>query len=85
MMEVLFTPIALAQLEKWKKINKKIYKRIEILIDDIQVNPFVGLGKPEPLKHEFKGYWSRRVNKEHRLIYKISKNSIIIFACRYHY
>jgi toxin YoeB len=55
------------------------------LIDNIQIAPLSGLGKPEPLKHNFQGYWSRRITKEHRLVYKVTDESIIIASCKFHY
>lgn len=60
-------------------------KRINNLIRDIKRNPFKGLGEPEPLKHHWSGYWSRRINREHRLVYKIKDDVIFIAQCRYHY
>lgn len=69
----------------WQKTDKKILGRINLLIKDTQRSPFQGLGEPEPLKHELQGFWSRRINREHRLIYKVEKNVIHIIQCRYHY
>ncbi len=69
----------------WQKIDKKILKRINILIKDIARHPFEGIGSPEPLKHNWSGYWSRRIDKEHRLIYKATGTTITIAQCRYHY
>ncbi|TLP36833.1 Txe/YoeB family addiction module toxin [Arcobacter arenosus] len=69
----------------WQNTDKKILKKINQLIKDIQRNPFDGIGKPEPLKHQFSGFWSRRITDEHRLIYEVSENSISIASCRYHY
>jgi toxin YoeB len=69
----------------WQKSDKKILKRINTVIKDIQRSPFKGIGKPEPLKHALSGYWSRRINDEHRLVYKISGDSILIAQLRYHY
>lgn len=69
----------------WIETDRKTALRISNLIRDILRNPFAGLGKPEPLKHQFKGFWSRRIDQEHRLIYKITETSIIIFSCYYHY
>lgn len=85
MRDVLFSTLAHSQLEQWKKENKKTYLRIENLIDSIQDNPFEGIGKPEPLKHELGGYWSRRITKEHRLVYQVTLDSIIVISCKYHY
>jgi toxin YoeB len=69
----------------WQKTDKKVIKRINELIKDISRTPFSGLGKPEVLKFNLSGYWSRRIDGEHRLIYKIENNCIIILSCRYHY
>jgi len=69
----------------WQKEDKKILKRINLLIKDISREPFVGLGDPEPLKYNWQGYWSRRINLEHRLVYKVVNNDILIAQCRYHY
>ena len=85
MKKVQFTRLANAQLDEWKTNDLKIYNRIEQLIDAIQEDPYHGIGKPEPLKYEFSGYWSRRITKVHRLIYKVMVDTIIIYACKYHY
>lgn len=69
----------------WQKIDKKVLKRINILIKDIKRNPFEGIGDPEPLKHNWSGYWSRRIDREHRLVYKVTDSNIIIVQARYHY
>lgn len=69
----------------WQKADKKTLKRINTLIKDIKRTPFEGLGKPEPLKHQWTGYWSRRIDREHRLVYKATDEAIIIVQCRYHY
>lgn len=69
----------------WQETDKQILKRINTLIKDIQRNPFTGIGKPEPLKHQFSGFWSRRINDEHRLVYTFIEAELIIVQCRYHY
>lgn len=69
----------------WQKADKKIVKRINTLIKDIQRNKYEGIGKPEALKHNLAGYWSRRIDSEHRLIYKIKENSILIAQLRFQY
>lgn len=69
----------------WQKTDKKVIKRINLLIKDIKRDPFSGLGDPEPLKYNWSGYWSRRIDREHRLVYKLTNKSIIIVQCRYHY
>ncbi|MBE7178290.1 MAG: Txe/YoeB family addiction module toxin [Mucilaginibacter polytrichastri] len=89
-MEVIYAPKAIKDLEFWRKSgNKIIQTRITKLILDIQKSPFKGIGKPEPLKHELAGNWSRRINNEHRIIYTISENNQItilsILSLRGHY
>lgn len=69
----------------WQSRDKKTLKRINTLIKDIQRQPFEGLGDPEPLRHQWSGYWSRRIDREHRLVYKVSDSAIVIVQCRYHY
>ncbi len=85
MKEIKFSPLANNQLEQWESTNKKIYKRIEQLIENIQENPHKGIGKPEPLKYELSGYWSRRITEEHRLVYKVTVDAILVVSCKYHY
>lgn len=69
----------------WQKTDSKTLERINTLIREIQRQPFTGIGKPEPLKHALAGYWSRRINDEHRLIYKLSESGLLIAQLRYHY
>ena len=69
----------------WQEQDKKILKRINELIKSIQREAFKGIGEPEPLKHNWKGYWSRRITREHRLIYKVQNDELWIAQCRYHY
>jgi toxin YoeB len=69
----------------WQQQDRKILKRINKLIKEIIRSPFEGMGKPEPLKHTLSGYWSRRINDEHRIVYTIKGKSVIIIQCRYHY
>jgi len=69
----------------WQKTDKKILARINELLKDIARNPCTGIGKPEPLKYKYKGYWSRRIDSEHRLIYRCTKDEILIAKCRFHY
>ncbi len=69
----------------WQKIDKKRLKRINLLLTSIKRSPFSGAGDPEPLKHQWSGYWSRRIDQEHRLVYKACDKNIIIVQCRYHY
>jgi len=68
-----------------KKLTKKILKRINLLIKEMHRSPCEGIGKPEPLKHALSGYWSRRINNEHRFVYKISDDAMFIAQFRYHY
>ncbi len=69
----------------WQKTNTKYVRKINDLLKDISRTPFTGLGKPEPLKHKYKGFWSRRIDNEHRLIYAVRNNEILIAKCRFHY
>ena len=69
----------------WQKTDKAILKRINFLIKDTSRSPFEGIGKPESLKHGLSGYWSRRINDEHRFVYKVSENNLLIAQLRYHY
>jgi toxin YoeB len=85
MRRVIFEGGAFEDFTGWVSQDKRIYAKIVELIRDIQRSPFTGLGKPEPLKHDLAGYWSRRINDEHRLVYKVTDEAIVIAACRYHY
>lgn len=78
-------PEAFGDFNHWARENNKIYARIVELIKDIGRNPFSGIGKPEPLKHELKGLWSRRITDEHRLVYKVNDEEVIIYSCKFHY
>jgi toxin YoeB len=69
----------------WQKQDKQILKRINTLIKDTKRQPFTGIGEPEPLKHNWSGYWSRRINREHRIVYKVTDEYLFIAQCRYHY
>ncbi len=69
----------------WQKTDRAMLKRINVLIKDTARDPFGGIGKPEPLKHSLSGYWSRRINDEHRFVYKVSENELLIAQLRYHY
>lgn len=84
-MKIIFLNSAWEDYLYWQQQDKKTLKKINLLIKDAQRTPFEGLGKPEPLKHHLSGWWSRRIDLEHRLIYKLKANSIIIMQCRYHY
>ena len=84
-MKLIFSETAWDDYQYWIKTDKKILKRVNALIQDIQRSPFSGIGKPEMLKHGLAGYWSRRINDEHRIIYKIEADSVFIAQARYHY
>ena len=80
-----WTEDAWADYLYWQSQDRRTLKRVNTLIRDMQRTPFEGIGKPEPLKHDFAGYWSRRITDEHRLVYKVAEAEIRIAACRYHY
>jgi toxin YoeB len=82
---IIFEAGAFEDFSGWATLDKKLYIKIVSLIQDIQRSPLSGLGKPEPLRHELGGYWSRRINDEHRLVYKVTEEAIIVAACKYHY
>jgi toxin YoeB len=85
MTKIQWTLNAAEDIAYWKKYDAKKYERIKLLIKNIKETPFIGIGKPEPLKHSLAGLWSRRINQEHRLIYSVSLGQIIIYNCRFHY
>jgi toxin YoeB len=80
-----FDAAALEDLVWWIEQDRNKALRIMSLVKDVQRDPFKGIGKPEPLRHELKGCWSRRIDQEHRLIYQVTEEKIRILACRYHY
>ena len=80
-----FDVAAFEDLAWWIEQNRQKALRIVALIKDVQRDPFKGIGKPEPLKHQFKGCWSRRIDQEHRLIYQVTEEKIRVLACKYHY
>lgn len=82
---VAFTSIAFAEYNEWFETDKQMVERIKLLIRDIDRDAFKGIGKPEPLKNEWSGYWSRRITHEHRLVYKVSDEQILIAKCKGHY
>jgi len=85
-MEIIYQPKALEDLEYWKKSGQKqIQQKILTLLLSIQASPFEGIGKPEALKHNWAGMWSRRINGEHRLIYEIKNDQIHIYSLKDHY
>lgn len=85
MRAVEFHPRALDELSFWIREDKRTALRIMGLVDACLADPFKGLGKPEPLKAEFRGLWSRRITDEHRLVYRVSDDRISVLQCRYHY
>ena len=89
-MKILFTEAGWADLEYWIEMDPEILEKVKDLLKDIQRQPFKGLGKPEPLKYDVKGYWSRRINGEHRLVYRIDgkkdeDQKCTVISCRYQY
>lgn len=84
-MKLTFSDDAWRDYVYWQTADRQILKRINQLIKDIQREPFDGIGKPEPLRFHLSGFWSRRINEEHRLIYAIENDAILIASCRYHY
>jgi toxin YoeB len=85
MKRIVFETLAFEDYCSWAIYNIKTFKKINDLICDIKRDAFKGLGKPEPLKHELAGYWSRRITDEHRLVYRILNNDIIVISCKGHY
>ena len=84
-MKLIFAEKAWEDYLYWRKTDTKLLKRINTLIREIERNPTQGIGKPEPLKHALAGYWSRRINDEHRIVYKVHQGSLLIAQLRYHY
>ncbi len=80
-----FDPLAFGDLAWWVQHDRKKALRVPELMQDSQRDPFTGRGKPEPLKHELAGCWSRRIDQEHRLVYQVRDDKVRILACRYHY
>ena len=84
-MNVTFTPTALDDLRYWLKTDKRQAERVLALLEEIRRIPFEGTGKPEPLRFQLAGCWSRRIDREHRLVYQVEETEIVVIACRYHY
>ena len=84
-MRIVFSSNAWNDYTSWLKQDKRMLKKINDLIKDIQRNPHSGIGKPEPLKYDLAGYWSRRIDHEHRLVYQVIDNDLRIISCKYHY
>jgi len=85
MKDIIIKQQAMDDLHFWAKNNLKLVKKIFELLKAMQSDPFIGIGKPEALKNELHGYWSRRISDEHRIVYKITADAIIIVSCRSHY
>jgi toxin YoeB len=85
MRKVAFLARAFDEFNVWAVQDKKIYSKIVSLIKDVNRDPFAGLGKPEPLKHELSGLWSRRITDEHRLVYQVTDEEIVVVSCKFHY
>ncbi|WP_158860412.1 Txe/YoeB family addiction module toxin [Lunatibacter salilacus] len=84
-MVLTFTENAWDDYLYWQKVDKRMVGKINELIKAIKRTPFEGIGKPEPLKYDLAGYWSRRIDQEHRLVYQIIEDELLVYACRYHY
>lgn len=84
-MKIIFSQNSWEDYTSWQSEDKKILKKINTLIKDIQRNPFEGLGKPEPLKYDLSGLWSRRIDRDHRIVYQVINHELFIYSCRYHY
>jgi toxin YoeB len=85
MMRIIFSKNAWEDYISWQSEDKKMVKKINDLIKDIQKTPYAGVGKPEALKYDLAGLWSRRIDREHTLVYQANENEILIYSCRYHY
>lgn len=84
-MNLTFSARAWLQYLEWQDTDRKILKKLNALIKECQRTPFTGIGKPEPLKGELSGAWSRRIDQEHRLVYRVTRSGLEIIQCRYHY
>ena len=84
-MVITFTENAWEDYVYWQSIDKKTVKKINELLKDIQRTPFSGIGKPEALKYDLSGYWSRRIDPVHRLVYQVVEKELLIYSCRFHY
>ncbi len=85
MRDYLFTPFAFEQYNDWQTENRQIFAKLRKLVKETAKTPFEGTGKPEALKYDYAGYWSRRITDEHRLVYKVENNYIKIISCKFHY
>ena len=84
-MRIIFTSNSWEDYISWLSEDKNMLKKINELIKDIQRTPFDGKGKPEPLKYDLAGFWSRRIDREHRLVYRVENKEILVYSCRFHY
>lgn len=84
-MRIIFAPSAWEDYRHWQGADPAVVKRIHALIKDASRNPFTGIGKPEPLRYAFTGYWSRRITGEHRMVHKVESGDLLIAQLRYHY
>ncbi len=84
-MRIIFTTNSWEDYTHWQSEDRKTLRKINDLIKEIQRTPYEGKGKPEPLKYDLAGFWSRRIGREHRLVYQVKKNEVLIYSCRYHY
>jgi toxin YoeB len=85
MRRIIFSPNAYDEFGDWSELDRKVFKRLRLLITETTREPFKGTGKPEPLKGNFRGCWSRRITEEHRLVYRVSEDAIEIVSCYGHY
>jgi toxin YoeB len=85
MRNFLFSPEAFEQYNEWQAENKQVFNKLKKLIQEAAKTPYEGTGKPEPLKYDYAGCWSRRITDEHRLVYKVKEDLIEIVSCKFHY
>lgn len=85
MIKITFSKNSWEDYISWQKEDKKLLNKINEMIKDIQRTPFEGIGNPKPLKYDLSGFWSRRIDREHRLVYQVFDNEILIYSCKYHY
>ena len=85
MKRIIFSKNAWEDYTSWYKNDRKTLRKINNLIKDIQSSPYEGIGKPEPLKYDLAGLWSRRIDREHRIVYNVEDEDLLIYSCRYHY
>ena len=84
-MKLVFSEHAREDYLYWQSTDRKVLKRIDLLTQEVQRSPFEGTGKPEPLKHALSGYWSRRINDDHRMVHKVERDALFLAQLRYHY